>query len=45
MGRFLKFLLWVLVLAVLVFIGFALFADLEAPRAPVSLPLDAPARQ
>lgn len=45
MGRFLKFLFWVLVLAVLAFIGFALFADLEAPRAPVSLPLDAPAQQ
>jgi len=43
MGRLLKYLFRLILLAVLALAGYALFADLEAPREPVSLPLENPA--
>ncbi|MBK0398430.1 hypothetical protein H0I76_04450 [Limibaculum sp. M0105] len=43
MGRLLKYLFRLIVLAALALVGYALFGDLDAPRAPVSLPLETPA--
>ncbi|MCL5779085.1 hypothetical protein M1105_19150 [Limibaculum sp. FT325] len=43
MGRLLKYLFRLIVLAALALVGYALFAELEAPREPVTVPLENPA--
>lgn len=42
MGRLLKYLFRLIILALLALAGYAIFADLEAPRRPVSVPLENP---
>ena len=43
MGRLFKFLFRILVLAALAFVGYALFAQLDAPEEPRVVPLENPA--
>lgn len=43
MGRLMKFLFRLIILGALAFIGYALFAELEAPEETVVIPLDNPA--